>query len=116
MACVETLDPQFDVGGQVFIGARHIDPDRVAADRRAFDAAKHRAQWRLFPPGRVAVPGVFVMVGRGIEVLVDADQAGMVRVAARHRMILQVTEARGKGYVVGLGNELVAQEQDFVVQ
>ena len=37
-------------------------------------------------------PGVLVVLGRAVQVLVDADQAGVVGVAARHRMVLQRAE------------------------
>ena len=47
------------------------------------------------------MPGIFVDVGRGIEVLVDADQPGMFGIAADHRMILEVAEAAGEGDMVG---------------
>ena len=46
-------DLRLDVLGQPAVGLGHVDPDRVAADRRALDAAQHasptaapRARWR----------------------------------------------------------------------
>src|ERR671912_659059 len=67
MACIKSFDAVLDVIREVFVGARHVRPNGVATDRRAFDASKDGALRRLLAPGRVTVPGIFVMVRRGIE-------------------------------------------------
>ena len=40
----------------------------------------------------------------------------MVGIAARDRVVLQAAEALGKGDVLGLADQLVAQEQHLVVE
>ena len=60
--------------------------------------------------------GVLVVLGRAVEVLVDADQARVVGVAARDRVVLQRAEPLGERDVLGAGDVLVAEEQDLVLQ
>ena len=52
----------------------------------------------------------------GCPRLVDLHQAGVVRVAARHRVVLELTEAPGEGDMLGAGDVLVAQEQHLVLE
>ena len=57
-------DLGLDVLGQAVVGLDHVDPHRVAPDRRTFDAAEHAAERRLVAPGGVGMPGVLVAVVR----------------------------------------------------
>ncbi|MNL69992.1 hypothetical protein D3C87_1949260 [compost metagenome] len=57
------------------------------------------------------MPGVLVTVDRTVRILVDLDQARVIRVAADDRVILQFAEASGKGRMLGASDVLVAQEQ-----
>ena len=54
------------------------------------------------------------MVRRRIEVLVDADQARMVGIAAGDRMVLELAEPLREGDMLGLADLLIAQEQHLV--
>ncbi len=83
---------------------------------RALDAAQHGAHRRGLAPGRVAVVGVLVVLGRAVEVLVDADQARVVGVAAGDGVVLERTEPLGERDVVGAADVLVAEEQHLVLQ
>src|SRR6478672_667787 len=96
MTGVEVFDPVLDVVGEVLVRTRHVRPHRVASHGRAFDAAQHGAKWRLLPPRRVAMPGILIMIRRGVEVLVDESQARMVRVDSQDWMVLQLAEAGRK--------------------
>ena len=93
-----------------------FDPDGVAADGGALDAAQHRAHRRGLAPGGVAVEGVLVVLGRAVEVLVDPDQAGVVGVAAGDRVVLERAEPLGERDVLGAADVLVAEEQHLVLQ
>ena len=59
--------------------------------------------------------GVLVVLGRAVQVLVDPDQARVVRVAAGHRVVLERTEPLGQCDVLGAGDVLVAEEQHLVL-
>ena len=59
---------------------------------------------------------ILEMLRRAVQVLVDADQARVVGVAAQGRMILEFTESLGKLYVLGSGEVLVAKEQNLVFE
>ena len=113
---LEAVDRRLDVIGQVGIGLGHVRPHRIAADRRAGDAAQHRAHWRVVAPGCIAVPSVFEVVGRRILVLVDLHQTGIFGIAADHRMVFKRPEALGKGDVIGARDVLIAQEQHLVLE
>jgi len=62
------------------------------------------------------VEGVLVVLRRAVEVLVDPDQAGVLGVTARDRVVLQRPELLGQGDVLGAGDVLVADEEDLVLQ
>src|SRR6476620_10127445 len=116
MAGEQTRDLRLHAVRQVFVGPDHVGPDGVATDRRAFQATQDSAERRLFAPGRIAMPGILVMVGRRIPVLVDADEARMIRITAGHRMVLERAEALREGYVIGFAHLLVAEEKHLVLQ
>ena len=65
---------------------------------------------RLVAPGRIAMPGVFEMLRRRVQILVDTDQSLMFRIASDYRMGLELPEPLGKGDVVRLADHLVAQD------
>jgi len=56
------------------------------------------------------------VLGRRIQVLVDAHEAGVIGVAADDRMILQLAEPAGERDVVSGGDVLIAQEEHAVLQ
>ena len=60
--------------------------------------------------------GVLVLLGRAVEVLVDPDQARVLRVAAGDRVVLERAEPLGELHVVGPADVLVAEEEDLVLQ
>ena len=49
----ERIDLGLDLVGQVPVGLHHVDPDGVAAHRRALDAAQHAAHGRILAPQAV---------------------------------------------------------------
>src|SRR3954451_12444603 len=112
----EAGDLLLHVLGQATVGLRHVDPDRVAADRGRLDAAEHRAHRRDLPPGRVAVVRVLVVLGLAVEVLVDRAQPGVVRIAAGNRVVLEAPEPLGQRDVLAAADVLVAEEQDLVLE
>ncbi|MCY1364396.1 hypothetical protein D9M69_511960 [compost metagenome] len=116
VAGAQALDALLHVGRQLLVGQDHVRPHGVAAHRRALHAAQHATHGRGLAPGGVGVPGVFVAVVGLVRVLVDAYQAGVVRVAAGHRVVLQLAETAGEGHVLGAADVLVAQEQHLVLQ
>ena len=59
---------------------------------------------------------VLVLLGRAVEVLVDPDQARVLRVAAGDRVALERAEPLGQLHVVGAADRLVAEEEDLVLQ
>ena len=59
---------------------------------------------------------ILEMLRRAVQILVDADEARVVGVAAQSRMILEFTESLGKFYVLGFGEGLVAKEQNLVFE
>src|SRR4051794_36999352 len=113
---LEAVDLLLDPLGQPPVGLGHVHPDRVAADRGPLHAAQHRPEGRHLPPGGVAVEGVLVVLRLAVQVLVDPDQAGVVRVAAVDRVVLQRPEALGQRDVLAAGDVLVADEEDLVLQ
>ena len=62
------------------------------------------------------MPGVLVAVDRSVGRLVDAHETGIVRVAARDGVILELTEVPRERDVLGARDVLVAEEQDLVLQ
>ncbi len=62
------------------------------------------------------VPGVLVAVDRLVGALVDLHQAGVLRVAPGHRVVLELAEAPGERDVVAAADVLVAQEQHLVLE
>ena len=62
------------------------------------------------------MPGILVAVDRGIGRLVDAHEAGVVGIAARNRMILELAEVPRERDVLGARDVLVAEEQDLVLE
>ncbi|SIT49574.1 hypothetical protein BN2476_690016 [Paraburkholderia piptadeniae] len=62
------------------------------------------------------MPRVFVTVRRLLGRPVDANEAGILRVAACNGMIFQIAEASCEGYVVRARQVLVAQEEHPVFQ
>ncbi|MNR02292.1 hypothetical protein D3C85_1181370 [compost metagenome] len=116
VAGTQAFDLRLHVGRQVLVGQHHVGPHGVATDRRALDAAQHAAQRRRLAPGGVGVPGVLVAVHRLVGALVDLHQARMLRVAAGHRMVLQLAEAAGEGHMLGATEVLVTQEQHAMLE
>ena len=116
VACAQAGDLRLDVFGQPLVGQHHVGPHRVAAHRRAFDAAQHAAEGRLLAPGGVGVPGVLVAVVGLVGRLVDAHQAGILGVAAGHRVVFEFAEVPREGHVLGARDVLVAEEQHPVLQ
>src|SRR4051812_11048031 len=108
-------DLRLHVVGEVAVGLGHVDPDGVAADRGALDAAQHAAEGRHLAPRGVAVEGVLVVLRSAVEVLVDAHQTRVLRVAARDRVVLERTEALRQRDVLAAGDVLVAEEEDLVL-
>jgi hypothetical protein len=108
-------DQRLDMLRQLLVGQRHVGPHGVAAHGRALDAAQHGAHLRDFAPGGVGVPAVLVAVVGRIGRLVDAHQAGVVGVAAGHRVILQLAEAASEGHVLGSVKILPAQKHHLVL-
>ena len=102
--------------GQIRIGADHVDPDRVATDLRRLHTTQHATHRRCVAPGRIAVIRVLVVLGGTLEILVDAYQARVLRIAPDHRMILELSEAPREGYVLGARHLLRAREQHFVLE
>ncbi|MNP39633.1 hypothetical protein D3C76_1332180 [compost metagenome] len=112
----QAFDLGFDIRWQAVVGHDHVRPHGVAAHGRAFQAAQHRAHRRVFAPGGIGVPGILVAVHRGFRRLVDLYQARVVGVAADHRVVLQLAEAPGERYMLGVADVLVAQEQHAVLE
>ena len=56
VARTQACDLRLDVLGQPLVGQRHVDPHRVAADIRTFDATQDAAKRWLLAPGRVRMP------------------------------------------------------------
>src|SRR5206468_5996899 len=112
----QALDRRLHVIGKILVSARHVCPDRVAADRGGFDAAQHCTEWRFFTPGGVAMPGIFVMVGRRVEVLVNADQTWMIGIAAGNRMVFEIAEAPRELDMFSLADLLILKEQHLMSQ
>lgn len=88
MTCPQRGYHVLDMRWKHFVSQRHIGPHGVAANRRTFDAAQHAAHGRHLAPGGIAMPGVFIPVQRLVRRLVDLHQAGMIGVAADHRVVL----------------------------
>ena len=102
--------------GRRLYASAMFDPHRVAADRRAFDAAEHAAERRLLAPRGVGVPGVLVAVVRAVGRLVDAHEPGVVGIAAGDRMILELAEVPRERDVLRARDVLVAEEQHLVLE
>ncbi|MNY13014.1 hypothetical protein D3C86_1461260 [compost metagenome] len=111
MTGAQTFDLRLYLVRQMLVSLHHVGPHGVATDWRALQATQHAAQRRRLAPGGVGVPGVLVTVDRTVRILVDLDQARVIRVAADDRVILQFAEASGKGRMLGASDVLVAQEQ-----
>ncbi len=62
------------------------------------------------------MPRVLVAVDRRIGCLVDAHEPGILRIAARDRMVFELTEVAGERHVFGARDVLVAEEQHAVLQ
>lgn len=112
----QILDLLLDPRRQILVGECHVHPNRVAADRRCFHTTQYTSHGRVNAPGGVAVICILEMLRRAVQILVDADQARVVGVAAQSRMILEFTESLGKFYVLGFGEGLVAKEQNLVFE
>ena len=110
VACTQPGNLQLHVFWQPRVGLHHVRPHGVAPHRRALHAAQHAPHGRGFTPGGVGVPGIFVTVHRLVGILVDAHQARVVRVAAGHRVVLQLAETAGEGHVLGAADVLIAQK------
>src|SRR4051795_2663969 len=113
---LQALDLLLDVLGQPPVRLGHVHPDRVAADRRTLHATQHRPEGRGHAPRGVAVERVLVVLGLAVQVLVDACKAGVVRIAADDRVVLEGTEPLGEGNVLATGDVLVADEEHLVLQ
>ena len=109
-------DLRLDVFRQLLICERHVGPHGVTADLGAFHAAQHAAERRLFAPAGIGVPGVLVAVVGRVGRFVNANQTGMIGIAADHWMIFEVAEITGEGDVLGARNVLIAEEQYLVGQ
>ena len=109
-------DLRLDALGQALVGQRHVDPDHVAAHLGRLGTPKHGPELRALAPRRVAVIGVLVLLRARVRTLVDQDQAGIFRIAAHHRVVLERAEAPREGDVLGPGEVLVAQEQHLVLE
>ena len=53
---------------------------------------------------------------RLVEVLVDLDQARVLRMAPGHRVVFELAEPPGEGHVLGPADVLVAEEQHLVLE
>ena len=102
--------------GEVLVRQRHVRPHRVAAGRRALDAAQNTAHRRRLTPRRVGVPRVFVAVERAVGRFVDLHEAWVVRMTAGDGMVFELAEALGECDVIGARDVLISQEQDLVPQ
>jgi len=115
VAGAQVGDPVLDVVRQFLVGEGHVGPQGIATDRRTLDAAQHAAERRGLAPGGIGVPGVLVAIVGLIRRLVDAYQTGVLRIAAGHRMVLQLAEAAREGDVFGAADVLTSQEQYLVL-
>ncbi len=97
----------FTCSGSRAYASAHVHPDGVAAHLGCLPAAQHRAHRRALAPGRVAVECVLVVLFLAGELLVDTHQAGIVGIAARDRMVLELAEAPREGDVLGGRDVLV---------
>jgi hypothetical protein len=112
----QSCDLGLDRFRQLLVGEDHVGPYQIAADRGTLDAAQHAAHRRLFPPGRVAVPGVLIALDGRIRILVDAHKCRMIGVAARDRVIFEFAEMPGEGDMLGPCDVLIAEKQHTVLQ
>src|SRR6516164_3455675 len=106
----QAADLGLDVLRQPGVRHRHVDPDRVPADRWRLDTPEHAAERRGFLPGPVAMVGVLVVFGRAVEILVDADEPGVIGVAGRDRVVLERAESPRQLNMLGAGDVLIAEE------
>ena len=103
--------------GRRLVRLDHVDPHRVAADRRALDAAQHaaeRAASRAMSRrcARRSRNGRCGWSGR----LVDAHEPGILGIAAGDRMVLELAEVPRERDVLGARDVLVAEEQHAVLE
>ena len=116
MTCAQAGNLSLDVVRETPVRLDHIGPQHVAAHGRGFDAAEHGAELRAFAPRRVAVPRVFVLLVARIGTAVDAYKPRMVRIAAGHRVVLEIAKAAGERDVLGARDVLAVKEQHLVLE
>ena len=100
--------------GQAVVGGAHVGEQGVAACLRHLDRVEDGEFGRLFAPGHVVVPQVFVATE--LLGLLEAGEFGELAVRGDERVELELAEAPREFDVLAGVDRLIAKEDDFVLE
>ena len=112
----KTFNLRFHLFRQMLVSLHHIGPHGVPANGWALQTTQYAAHWRRLAPRSIGVPGVLVALDRAVRVFIDLNQPRVIRVATDDRVIFQLTEAAGKGRVLGATDVLITHEQHAMLE